>query len=164
MRTIKKKPRRSNYSNATLRHHNEKLQKQIIVSRYAHNVVDGLPGLGLRRGGSVNLAGQSDDTEEYCNSTVSPLLARIKNKGWAPAVNRKKNAEDDSVSYSTPALSTSSRHNNKYGIRNPSTVESWDATTGSCADDEVDDNLDLPGRNGCGIPCYWSRRSTPKSR
>ncbi|KAL7082292.1 hypothetical protein ACP275_14G090200 [Erythranthe tilingii] len=170
MRTIKKKPRRSNYSNATLRHHNEKLQKQIIVSRYAHNVVDGLPGLGLRRGDSVNLAGQSDDTEDYCNSTVSPLLARIKNNGWAPVVNRKKNVEDDSVSYSTPALSTSSRNNNnnnnnnKYGIRNPSTVESWDATTGSCADDEVDDNLDLPGRNGCGIPCYWSRRSTPKSR
>ncbi|KAI3448389.1 hypothetical protein Pfo_005054 [Paulownia fortunei] len=174
MRTIKKKSKRSNYSTASLRHHNEKLQKQIILSRCAKNVVEGLPGLGLGRDDLVSLVDQSDDTEDYCNSedlrrasALSPLLARLKNKGWAPSSTkllRSHRKEDDSISYSTPALSTSSY--NKYGIRNPSTVESWDATTGSFndADDEVDDQLDLPGRQGCGIPCYWSKRSTPKSR
>ncbi|KAL3651504.1 hypothetical protein CASFOL_004506 [Castilleja foliolosa] len=114
--------------------HNEKLRKQIIMSS--------------------SLVDQSDDTEDYLNSedltsrasAISPLLARFKNKGRARAYQRK---EDDSISYR---------------VRNPSTVESWDATTGSLngyADDEVDDQL---GRQGCGIPCYWSKRSTPKSR
>lgn len=175
MRTIKKKSKRSNYSNANLRHHhNEKLQKQLILSRCAQNVANGSPGLGLGKEDLVNLVGQSDDnTEDYCNSEdlrrtsgLSPLLAIIKNKGWAHSSTKLMGShrkEDDSFSYSTPALSMSSH--NKYGIRNPSTVESWDATTGSFndADDEVDDHLDLPGRQGCGIPC-WSRRSTPKSR
>ncbi|KAG8364021.1 hypothetical protein BUALT_Bualt19G0082900 [Buddleja alternifolia] len=174
-RTIKKKPKRSNYSSASLVHHNEKLRKQIILSRCAKNVVEGLPGLGLGREDLGSLVDQSDDTEDYCNSedlrrasTLSPLLARLKNKSWShsPAkLLRNSRKEDDSITYSTPALSTSSY--NKYGIRtNPSIVESWDATTGSFndADDEVDDHLDLPGRQGCGIPCYWSKRSTPKSR
>ncbi|KAL3613214.1 hypothetical protein CASFOL_042905 [Castilleja foliolosa] len=49
------------------------------------------------------------------------------------------------------------RLKNKYSIRNPSTVESWDDM--SFNDDEVADD-----RLGCGVPCYWSRRSTPKSR
>ncbi|KAK4424457.1 protein STICHEL [Sesamum alatum] len=174
-RTIKKKLKRSSCSNASLRHHHkEKLQKHILLSRCAKNVVEGLPGLRLGREDLVSLVDQSDDTEDYCNSedlrrasAVSPLLARLKNKGW-PNSSRKmlrsEQKEDDSVSYSTPALSTSSY--NKYGARNLSMVESWDATTGSFndADDEVEDQLDLPGRHGCGIPCYWSRRSTPKSR
>ncbi|KAJ6696323.1 REPLICATION FACTOR C / DNA polymerase III GAMMA-TAU SUBUNIT [Salix koriyanagi] len=30
-------------------------------------------------------------------------------------------------------------------------------------DDEDGDHLDLPGRQGCGIPCYWSKR-TPRYR
>ncbi|KAK4406826.1 protein STICHEL [Sesamum angolense] len=123
-RTIKKKSKRSNCSNASLRHHKEKLQKHIILSRYAKNVVEGLPGLGLGREDLVGLVDQSDDTEDYCNSedlrrasALPPLLARLKNKG-----------------------------------------------SFNDADDEVEDQLDLPGRHGCGIPCYWSRRSTPKSR
>ncbi|XP_011092245.1 protein STICHEL isoform X1 [Sesamum indicum] len=170
-RTIKKKSRRSNCSNASLRHHKEKLQKHIILSRCAKDVVEGLPGLVL---GREDLVDQSDDTEDYCNSedlrrasALSPLLARLKNKGWpnsSTKLLRSEQKEDDSISYSTPALSTSSY--NKYGARKPSMVESWDAATGSFndADDEVEDQLDLPGRHGCGIPCYWSRRSTPKSR
>ncbi|GFP80438.1 protein stichel-like 1 [Phtheirospermum japonicum] len=48
------------------------------------------------------------------------------------------------------------RLKNNYSIRNPSTVESWDDM--SFNNDEVDSRL------GCGVPCYWSRRSTPKSR
>ncbi|KAL3635205.1 hypothetical protein CASFOL_019752 [Castilleja foliolosa] len=153
MRKIKKKPKRIGYSNnnnnttAILRHHNEKLQKQAILSS--------------------SLANRSDNTEDYLNfedlmsraSGISPLLARFKNK--ARAHHRK---EDDSISYRTPPLSASSHpRKNKYGVRNPSTVES-SGSLNEYADDEVDDHFDLPGRQGCGIPCYWSKRSTPKSR
>ncbi|KAK4476795.1 hypothetical protein RD792_015955 [Penstemon davidsonii] len=157
-RTIKKKSKRSNYLSASLKHHNHRLQKQMLLSRCRKYVVE------------RDDVDQSDDTEDYCNSedvrrasAISPLLARLKNKAaWGSC--RK---DDDSVTYSTPALSTSS-YNNKYRVRNPSTVESWDGATGSFndADDEIDDDddqLDLPGRHGCGIPCYWSKRSTPKS-
>ncbi|XP_047982222.1 protein STICHEL-like [Salvia hispanica] len=172
-RTIKKKTKRSNYSSASSRHQKEELQMRMILSRYAENVAECSPGARIRRDDLATLADQFDDNGDYCNSedlgrdsAISPLLARIKNKHWSYSPTkllRTHRKEDDSVSYSTPALSTSSY--NRYAIRNPSTVESWDATTGSLngADDEVD-QLDLPGRQGCGIPCYWSRRSTPKSR
>ncbi|KAM0040560.1 putative DNA-directed DNA polymerase [Helianthus debilis subsp. tardiflorus] len=87
------------------------------------------------------------------SSVTSPLLSRFKSGG------RK---DDSSYCYSTPALSTSSI-NNKYW------VGSWDGTTGSLNygmddDDDEDDQLGLPGRQGCGIPCYWSssKKSTPK--
>ncbi|XP_022724655.1 protein STICHEL-like isoform X2 [Durio zibethinus] len=116
---------------------------------------------------------QSDDTEDYSNSEdfrkikgASPLLLKLKHKNWSHSSSRLLKTgrkEDSSYSYSTPALSTSSY--NKYFNHNPSTVGSWDATTTSLndGDDEVDDPLDLPGRQGCGIPCYWTRR-TPKHR
>ncbi|KAL1564888.1 protein STICHEL-like isoform X2 [Salvia divinorum] len=173
-RTIKKKSKRGNCSSAGSRHQKEKLQMRMILSRYAKNVADCSPGVRMRRDDLAKLVDQSDDNGDYCNSedlgrdsAISPLLARLKNKGWSRSPTkllRTHRKEDDSVSYSTQALSTSSY--NRYAVRNPSTVESWDATTGSLngADDDVDDQLDLPGRQGCGIPCYWSRRSTPKSR
>ncbi|XWS20664.1 hypothetical protein CRYUN_Cryun31cG0122500 [Craigia yunnanensis] len=124
--------------------------------------------LGLGRHDSVD---QSDDTEDYSNSEdfrkisgASPLLLKLKQKNWSHSSSRLLKTgrkEDSSYSYSTPALSTSSY--NKYFNHNPSTVGSWDATTTSLndGDDEVDDPLDLPGRQGCGIPCYWTKR-TPK--
>ncbi|XP_073150102.1 LOW QUALITY PROTEIN: protein STICHEL-like [Henckelia pumila] len=173
-RTIRKKSKRSNYSSASLWNHNEKLRKQMPLTRGTKNVVEGSPSLGMGRYDLASLVDQSDDTEDYCNSedlrrvsAISPLLAKLKSKGWAHSPKtllRSHRKEDDSISYSTPALSTSSY--NKHGITNPSIIESWDATTGSIndADDEVDDQLDFPGKQGCGIPCYWSRRSTPKSR
>ncbi|CAA2980270.1 STICHEL [Olea europaea subsp. europaea] len=172
--TIKKKSKRRNNSNAILKHHNEKLKKQILMSRGTKKALEDLTGLGLGRDELLSLVDQSDDTEDYCNSedlkrvsAISPLLAGLKSKGWVYSPKkflRSHRKEDDSISYSTPALSTCSY--NKYGIRNPSTVESWDATTASFndADDEAIDQLDMPGRQGCGIPCYWSKRSTPKSR
>ncbi|XVF75108.1 hypothetical protein PTKIN_Ptkin13bG0161500 [Pterospermum kingtungense] len=125
--------------------------------------------LGLGRDDYVE---QSDDTEDYSNSEdfrkisgASPLLLKLKHKNWSHSSSRLLKTgrkEDSSYSYSTPALSTSSY---KYFNHNPSTVGSWDATTTSLndGDDEVDDPLDLPGRQGCGIPCYWTRR-TPKHR
>ncbi|KAG6408650.1 hypothetical protein SASPL_131668 [Salvia splendens] len=171
-RTIKKKTKRSSYSSASSRHQKEELQMRMILSRYAENVAECSPG-ARRRDDLATLVDQFDDNGDYCNSedlgrdsAISPLLARIKNKGWSYSPSkllRTHRKEDDSLSYSTPALSTSSY--NRCAIKNPSTVESWDAATGSLngADDEVN-QLDLPGRQGCGIPCYWSRRSTPKSR
>lgn len=168
-RNMKKKSNRSNYSNAILRHHSEKLQQQIVPNRISRRASE---GLGTGRGDSTSLVDQSDDTEDYCNSedirrisAASPLLAKLRNRNrtyWSSKL-RNSGREDSSYTYSTPALSTSSF--NRYAIRNPSTVGSWDATTASLndGDDEVDDQLDLPGRQGCGIPC-WSRRSTPKYR
>lgn len=126
-----------------------------------------LDGLGLDD--SASLIGQSDDTGEYCSnssklrrySAGSPFLARLRSSKFL----RNSRKDDSSHTYnSTPAMSTSSY--NRYVNRNPSTIGSWDDTTISFndADDEVDDPLDLPGRQGCGIPCYWSRRATPKHR
>ncbi|XP_062095413.1 protein STICHEL isoform X2 [Humulus lupulus] len=149
--------------------------KEMILARNSVNsrrLLDSHPqiALGLGRDDSVE---QSDDTEDYCNSEdirqisgASPLLSKLKNKNWSHSSSkflRSSRREDSSYTYSTPALSTSSY--NRYVNRNPSTVGSWDGTTTSMndGDDEVDDHLDLPGRQGCGIPCYWSKR-TPKHR
>ncbi|KAJ9141440.1 hypothetical protein P3X46_031978 [Hevea brasiliensis] len=126
--------------------------------------------LGLGRDDSVE---QSDDTEDYSNSEdlrkvsgASPLLIKLRHKNWSNSPSkflRSSVKGDSSYCYSTPALSTSSY--NRYCNGNPSTVGSWDATTTSLndGDDEVDDPLDLPGRQGCGIPCYWTKR-TPRHR
>nr|GMD48567.1 protein STICHEL [Ipomoea batatas] len=180
-RNIKKKSKKNNFSTAILRHNSEKLQQQMASSRIPRRVLEGLPGLGLGLGGddSASLVDQSEDTEDYSNaedfrrfSAASPLLARLRSKNWAYSSSKFRNSrrrrEDSSYTYSTPALSTSSY--NRYGVRNPSTVGSWDGTTQSFNDgdddDEGEDQLDLPGRHGCGISCWSrsSRRSTPKYR
>jgi hypothetical protein len=101
-----------------------------------------------------------------CNSrSGSPLLTR---DAWRF---RQQNDKDNKRSHClnlsrdtirqkedsyTPASTCSYNRN---GDRNPSVIGSWDGTTFS-GDDEMD-GLDLP-RQGCGIPCYWSR--TPKHR
>ncbi|KAL8208857.1 hypothetical protein R6Q57_008269 [Mikania cordata] len=106
----------------------------------------------------------TDDLVVKGTSATSPLLSRFKSATLIRTSSRK---DDSSYCYSTPALSTSSI-NNKYWVGNRSTVGSWDGTTGSLNDgmdvDDEDDQLGLPGRQGCGIPCYWSssKRSTPK--
>ncbi|XP_030539255.1 protein STICHEL [Rhodamnia argentea] len=127
------------------------------------------PPLPLVPDGSVD---PSDDTDDYSRSEdlkrisgASPLLLKAKRrKNWSGSSSkllRSIRKEDSSYTYSTPALSTSSYY--RHANRNPSTVGSWDGTTTSVndGDDEVDDPLDLPGGQGCGIPCYWSKR-TPK--
>ncbi|XP_010514020.1 PREDICTED: protein STICHEL-like isoform X3 [Camelina sativa] len=119
-------------------------------------------GLAVRRGDSAEL---SDDTEEDLSKVTgaSPLLLELQHKNWSRSSSKfltSNRKEDSSCTYnSTPALSTSSY--NMYAVRNPSTVGSWDGTTTSLndGDDELDDNLDLPGRQGCGIPCYWTKKA-----
>ncbi|XP_047945482.1 protein STICHEL-like [Salvia hispanica] len=165
-RRRKKKSARSGYSSPGSR---QKLQMKMLLSRYVKNAIDDSPSVGSGREDFMSLIGQSDENGGYCNSedlgrdsAVSQLLARFKNnKGWScPPVKmmRSHRKEDDSVPYSTRALLA--RRYNRYAIRNPSTVDSWVGMTGSFddGDDEVDD------QRGCGIPCYWSRRSTPRSR
>ncbi|KAG2261619.1 hypothetical protein Bca52824_068698 [Brassica carinata] len=126
--------------------------------------------LAARRGDTGEL---SDDTEELSNpedlrkiagNGASPLLLKLKHKNWSHSSSNKlvrgNRKEDSSCTYnSTPALSTSSY--NMYAVRNPSNVGSWDGTTTSVndGDDELDDHLDLPGRQGCGIPCYWTKKA-----
>ncbi|GLU06076.1 hypothetical protein SLE2022_231390 [Rubroshorea leprosula] len=116
-----------------------------------------------------------DDSDEdllIISSGASPLLLNPKPKPKTTKARLKKTSrklhKDNSVSVSasasasvstTPALSTSS-YTRYYNRNPPSNVGSWDATTTSFndGDDEVDDPLDLPTRQGCGIPCYWSKR------
>lgn len=159
--SIKKKVK-SAHSAALWKRH----RQQNVLSKSSKPGSGPVP-LGLRREDSVSLVDQSDDTGEYFNSedlrrysAESPLLARLKSSKLL----RGSRKEDSVSSYSTPAMST--RSLNLYGIRNPSTVGSWDGTTESFndGDDELDDHFDLAGQQGCGIPCYWSRRSTPKQR
>ncbi|OIW00100.1 hypothetical protein TanjilG_26437 [Lupinus angustifolius] len=105
----------------------------------------------------------NDTEEDYSNNSehvrrvfgASPFLLKLKRNNLL----RRSTKEDSSYSYSTPALSTSSY--NRCPHRYPSTVGSWDATTTSIndRDDANDDHLALPGRQGCGIPCYWSKRT-----
>lgn len=170
----KKKKKKSKKTNAYLDVLSEYQHKHATVGRNLVNskwLVQGPSSVSLSRDESVE---QSDDTEEYSNSEdfrriprASPLLLKIKHKNWshssAKFLRKSGLREDSSYTYSTPALSTSSY--NRYRNRDPSTVGSWDGTTTSIndGDDEVDDHLDLPGRQGCGIPCYWSKR-TPKHR
>lgn len=161
---MKKKVKKNAHSAALLK---RQLQQQIVVSKGSRRGSESIP-LGLRQDDTVSLVAQSDDTGDFLNSedllrrysAESPLLARLKSSKLLKG-SRK---EDSSYSYSTPALSTSSF--NLYRVRNPSTAGSWDATTefSNDGDDEVDDGFNLPGRQGCGIPCYWSKRSTPKRR
>ncbi|ESQ35361.1 hypothetical protein EUTSA_v10006609mg [Eutrema salsugineum] len=106
----------------------------------------------------------SDETEDFSNPrkitrVSSPLLLKLKQKNWSRSSSkflRASSKRDDSshTCNSTPALSTSSY--NMYAIRNPSTVGSWDD-----GDDELDDddNLYVTGRQGCGIPFYWTKRN-----
>ncbi|KAJ0977198.1 hypothetical protein J5N97_012672 [Dioscorea zingiberensis] len=115
---------------------------------------------------------QSDDTE-YCNSedlrqsmheftrragyvshSGSPLFSGSGRRNWSRSkIFRNATREESSHSY-TPASTCSY---NRYGVRNPSTVGSWDGTT-SFDEDELD-HMELARRQGCGIPCYWPKRS-----
>ncbi|KAK6945658.1 DNA polymerase III, gamma subunit, domain III [Dillenia turbinata] len=152
----KKKPRRKSSAAASSKH-----QIQIVLPQIS------------KRGGRFSMADDSvDPSEEYCNSedfhgrgssAASPLLSGVRyGKPTTILRNMRSRREESSYSYSTPALSTSSY--NMYGIRNPSTAGSWETATPSLSGLEDDDHLDLPGRQGCGIPCYWSRRTPGTGR
>ncbi|KAL2939481.1 Protein STICHEL [Bienertia sinuspersici] len=168
-RAVGKKKSRRNASAVALR---QQLQKQKQkrpqgladrTSKWASNGAT-LNGLDMSQDDSASLIDQSDDTEDYCasddlrrGSAESPLLSRLKQKHKFLRGSRR----DDSSYGSTPALSTSSF--NRFMLancKNPSTKGSWDGTTTSYndADDDEEDPLDLPGRQGCGIPCYWSKK------
>eukprot|EP01018_Ginkgo_biloba_P023092 Gb_02960 [translate_table: standard] len=102
---------------------------------------------------------------DYNSRSGSPLLTRdLMNSGEQNGNNKKgycsrnfsKDASRQKEGSYTPTSTCSYSRN---GDRIASIVGSWDGTAFS-GDDEMD-GLDLP-RQGCGIPCYWSR--TPKHR
>ncbi|KAK6139511.1 hypothetical protein DH2020_026742 [Rehmannia glutinosa] len=95
--SIKKKSKRSNHSSTSSRHKKEKLQMQMLLSRYKKNAVDGLAGSSLGGDDLLSLVDQSDDTEDYCNSedlaktsALSLLLLKLKNNGWAHSSDKKR--------------------------------------------------------------------------
>ncbi|KAG5248604.1 STICHEL family protein [Salix suchowensis] len=157
---IKKKGKKTNSHLDVLSRYQEKEMK-------LRRLLKGHPSMGLSLGlGRDPIANQFDDTEEYSDSEdlrkvsgVSPLLLKLKHKNQPHSLSkflRPSRKDDSSYSHSTPELSTSSY--NRCFNRNPSIVGSWVATTASMndGDDEDGDHLDLPGRQGCGIPCYCS--------
>ncbi|GAB4847429.1 hypothetical protein Ancab_026486 [Ancistrocladus abbreviatus] len=183
----KKKSRRAGSSSSVIlkqQHHNQKQKQrglqQIVLDRNSMNskmaVLKGIPSSSMvvSQDDSVSLIDQSDDTEEYYNSedfrqtsAASPLLSRLRHQNLTHSsakLLRGSRRGESSYSQSTPALSTSS-YNRYVDRRIGSIIGSWDGTTASSfdVDDDMDDLLDLPGRQGCGIPCYWSKR-TPKHK
>lgn len=146
--TMKRKVKRSAQSAALWEYH---LQQQIVPSKTG------------KEEDLESFVDQSDDTGYFNSedlrrySAESPFLARLKSSKTL----RCSVKDVSSYAYSTPGMSGCSL--NRYSIRNPSTAESWNPTTESC-NDEMDDSLDSRGSRGCGLPCYWSKRSTPKYR
>ncbi|XP_010496095.1 PREDICTED: protein STICHEL-like 1 [Camelina sativa] len=123
-------------------------------------------GLSVVRDASLEL---SDETKDFSNSgnprkvtkVSSPLLLKLKHKNnWSHSSSKflratSKREDSSHTCNSTPPLSTSSY--NMYAVRNPSTVGSWE--DGDDDDDLDDDNLDFTGRQGCGIPFYWTKKN-----
>lgn len=123
--------------------------------------------------GVLDSVDQSDDTE-YCNSEdLQQLTQEMTQKTSYPSpssspmfsgsgcgkfsytskIFRSTKREGSSHSYTPASTSSYYRHG-----RNPSVVESWDGTVTSIDGDELD-QLDLQRHQGCGIPCYWSKRT-----
>ncbi|GKV49320.1 hypothetical protein SLEP1_g56076 [Rubroshorea leprosula] len=117
------------------------------------------------------LKDDSDEDLHTISSGASPLLLNTKPKPKPKMTKarlkktRRKLHKDDSLPLPPPlrraqlVLVKDKDYHNEKQIA-PSNVGSSDATTTSFidGDDEVDDPLDLPARQGCGIPCYWSKR------
>ncbi|KAH7670819.1 DNA polymerase III subunit gamma/ tau protein [Dioscorea alata] len=108
--------------------------------------------------------GNSEDlrqpAHEYAQGTGYPALSASPLLSLSARRNRScskffGNTGREESSHSYTPISTSSY--NRYGVRNASTAGSWDGTT-SFDEDELD-QMDLPGQQGCGIPCYWPKRS-----
>ncbi|KAL0917685.1 hypothetical protein M5K25_012765 [Dendrobium thyrsiflorum] len=96
----------------------------------------------------------------HCSPSASSLFSGSGCANWPrPSKIFRSTRRDGSPHSCTPA-STSSyyRHVN----RKPSTTGSLGGTTASFEWDEFD-QLDLPVRQGCGLPCYWSKRTKDRS-
>ncbi|KZV47382.1 protein STICHEL-like [Dorcoceras hygrometricum] len=149
--TTKKSKRSKQYSKTWLRS-NGRLQKQILLSGCCvNNMVENLTDVGLKKDGLVSLEYHSDDTEDECYS----FLARSSMKQF-------HGKEEDSTSHSTPALSTSSYYD--YGFKDSSAIMPHNPTMGDDLADEADDQMDFSVQQRCGIPCYWSKKLTRKTR
>lgn len=114
----------------------------------------------LKRNGTV-ASSISIDTSDH-NSVASPLLPSLRRHNSCSTNSRN---DVSSYVYTTPALSTASYNYNPYAVSN---AQSWDGMTESLDENEVDrdadDHIGGAARQGCGIPCYWSKRTPPKYR
>lgn len=116
---------------------------------------------------------QYDDTD-YCNSedaqdlefdllskaayrspSASPLFPGSGCANWSRTSKLFRSTRREGSSLSCTPASTSSYYRNV--SRKPSTVGSCSGTTASFGRDEFD-QLDLPVRQGCGLPCYRSMK------
>ncbi|XP_020252955.1 protein STICHEL-like isoform X2 [Asparagus officinalis] len=124
-----------------------------------------------------NTVEQSEDTE-YSNSedlmqlthvltskaahdslSESPLFSGSGCGNWSYSSKILRNIKKEVSSHSCTPASTSSYYR-YYGGRNAN-IESWDGAATSIEGDELD-QLDLPRTQGCGIPCYWPKRTKEK--
>uniref|UniRef100_A0A1D1YW96 DNA polymerase III subunit gamma/tau n=1 Tax=Anthurium amnicola TaxID=1678845 RepID=A0A1D1YW96_9ARAE len=155
---------------------NARKLRRAAVAKYRNHrnsAMPKLPDLSSGTFGAFNSTEQSDDTE-YCNSgdlrrstlelirktgyassSTSPLLSGSGCGNWSCSSRILRNARKEESSYSVTPASTSSY--NRYGHQRPSTMGSWDGTTASFDVDEVKE-MELSRRQGCGIPCYSSKR------
>ncbi|CAN6458212.1 unnamed protein product [Victoria cruziana] len=95
----------------------------------------------------------------------SPLLRGYSMGSEEQMINHKEEKWCRSAKF----LRATGREESSYtpaSTRNPSLIDSWDGTA-SFGDDELDDYLDVHTGQGCGIPCYWSKKTkynkTPRS-
>lgn len=140
-----------------------------------HSAVTKLLDLPSSSFGILNSVEQSDDTEN-CNSedsrhlthelsrktghlsrADSPLFSGSGCGNWSHSSKIWRSTRREGSSHSCTPASTSSYYR-YYGIRNPGNVGSWDGSAASYDGDELD-QPELPTRQGCGIPCYWSKRT-----
>ncbi|KAL9264720.1 STICHEL-like protein [Drosera capensis] len=150
--------------------------ERVITGKSSKKLESGLKGMSstslvFGQDESLGLIEQLDgrngsNSEDFLlqDSDASPLLNRARHKKLYSSSGKYLQGsvgEDSSCSRSTPTLSTSS-YNRYLHRKNPSFIRSWDGATASSLEmeDEPDDLLELPLRQGCGLPCYWPKRST----
>ncbi|PKA54579.1 hypothetical protein AXF42_Ash000414 [Apostasia shenzhenica] len=105
--------------------------------------------------GALSSVEQSDDTEYRDSPSASPLSgAGCAN--WPLSAKLFSSMRREGSSHSCTPVSTSSYYRRR--CRRASTIGSWGGTTASFEDNESD-QLDLPVRQRCGLPCYWSKRT-----
>lgn len=144
-----------------------KLRRNSISKKGAikHSMVSKLLDLPSSSLGISKSGEQSDDTEN-CNSadlqrltheltrkgayfsrSASPLLSASGCGNWSNSSKMLRRNRREGSSHSCTPASTNSYY--RYGC--PSTIGSFDG-------DELD-QLALARRQGCGIPCYWSKKT-----
>ncbi|KAI4367983.1 hypothetical protein MLD38_016603 [Melastoma candidum] len=138
-------------------------KKNTVLRRNSHR--PGALSQNDSAGNSVNVEESFRTGSLRQSSAVLPILLRQKKTSQQDSSKllREATEEDSTDTNSASSLLTSSCCWYKNG--GSSIIGSWDDTATSLNDGGCHDNdqLDFPGSHGCGIPCYWSKR-TPRHR